>query len=291
MTIRATRGLDKFAPGCLGKARPNLRREALSRNDQKLTRNLQVRPRVPLRRLFAAGPGLHRAVGPALPLGRTGPWASPWPGPGTNRRSSSTSESESDLRFTPVSPGLTPPGPLYVCPGLRAAQPAGVPLPRASRGPGSFGSKPTQGNAPGTVGRPIRASLRAAGRTDRARVRRGARGRRPAPTPRAPEQKQRPAPRAPRVGRGAPPPKWASRVTQQLGRDPPEPGPAQPCPAQLSRIAGCTAHPARAGQSQVPLLPGRCSKFRKGRAVVRLGHYCACLAALASPAYIWNPDQ
>ncbi len=81
------------------------------------------------------------------------------------------------------------------------------------------------------------------GDSDVSRVGRGARGRRPAP--RAPRPRAKSTPRAPRPR--APPPKRASRSR------------AATHPAQLSRIAGCVAHSARARRRHAR------HKFRDGR--------------------------
>ncbi len=110
------------------------------------------------------------------------------------------------------------------------------------------------------------------------RVGRGTLGRRPAPpskcAPRAQHPRANCAPRGPH--RRAPPPHWASWVTQQPGRDPPGPALAD---RRLHRSPG-PGWPLPFAP-QVPWRPGRCRKFRDGRAAVWLGHHCACLPALA----------
>jgi hypothetical protein len=65
----------------------------------------------------------------------------------------------------------------------------------------------------------------------------------------------------------APPPRlgWTSRVTQQPAHS-----------AQLSKIAGCAAHPARAGRRSAR------RKLRDARAAARPSHHCTCLAALTT---------
>jgi hypothetical protein len=145
--------------------------------------------------------------------------------------------------------------------GSRTRNPDSPPRPGPARRETRRDSARPVSEADGPIAAPTPIPQRRAGR-----VGRGARGRRPAP--RAPRPRAKCAPRAPRPR--APPPKWASRVTPQPGRDPP--GPALP-----DRRLRSSPGPGRPLPCP-PQVPQDC------RDKARLGQHYAFLAALAFPA-------